>query len=79
MKHYYGVVFLTCGHAVVTKAFEDEDQVRQALKNYIKKHPTEVAATTYMAREQDSLMKVFGNPRSRNLMADKKFMKEITR
>lgn len=78
MKKYYGVAYLRNGDACICSGCDTEEEVREALKKAIVKHPGEIVATTYMAREQGSLEEIFGHPRSRDLMQDKKFLKEIT-
>ena len=66
---------LFIGHVI---RCDTEEEVREALRKAIIKHPGEIVATTYMAREQGSLEEIFGHPRSRDLMQDKKFLKELT-
>ena len=78
MKKYYGVAYLKNGDACICSACDSEGEVREELKKAIIKHPGAIVATTYMAREQQSLREIFGNPKSRDLMQDKKFLKEIT-
>lgn len=79
MKKYYGVAYLANGDACVCSACESEEEVMNELRKVVMNHPTEIIATTYMAREEDSLMKIFGHPKSRDVIQDKKFMKEVTR
>ncbi len=78
MKKYFGVVYLCNGDACVCSACSSEEEVIEELKKAVRKHPGKIQATTYMAREEEDLMKIFGHPKSRDLMQDKKFLKEIT-
>ena len=78
MKHYIGVAYQKGGHAAVTKPLDSEEECIGALKRFIQAHPGEVVRTTYMVREDEDLTSVFGKPKSRDLMQDKKFLREIT-
>lgn len=81
MKYYIGVAIRKSGHAAVTKPYPSEEEMLAELKQYAKKHFTELTATTYITRESEepiTLQDVFGKPRSRDLMQDKRFIKEIT-
>lgn len=78
MKRYYGVVYLKNGDMCVSRACESEDECVSAMKRAVAKHFDEVKATTYMVREAtDDGGFVFGHPKSRDLMQDRKFIKEI--
>lgn len=77
-KKYYAVMYLNGGNAVVSHGYESEDEVREAMGKFITNHPGEVKATTYMVRENEDLMSIFGHPRSRDLMQDKRFLQSIT-
>lgn len=79
MKRYFAVMYLNGGNAVVSKGYDSEDEVREAMGKFIANHPGEVAATTFMVRENPDLMSIFGHPKSRDLMQDKKFLKELTK
>lgn len=76
-KYYYGVVFLKSGDAAVTRPLETEEEVRKALSSFVSKRPHEVKGTTYMIRENENLESVFGHPKSRDLMQDKKFLETL--
>ena len=78
MKSYFAVMYLNGGHAAVSKGYKSEDEVREAMGKFISLHPNEVVATTFMVREDADLMSIFGHPKSRDLMQDKKFLKSIT-
>ena len=81
MKFYIGIAIRKSGHAAVTKPYSDEEEMLTELKAYTKKHFNNVLATTFITRESDepiTLQDVFGKPKSRDLMQDKKFIKEIT-
>ena len=77
---YYGVVYFDNGEASVSAPFESEEKCIKAMKEGIMKNPHKVVATTYMTRKSEEILptrKLFGTPRSRDLMQDKKFLKEL--
>lgn len=77
---FYGVVYLTNGEASVSAPFDSLDKCIAAMKEGIKRHPDKVASTTYMVRKSSdiiTLRQLFGNPKSRDLMQDKKFLAEL--
>ena len=62
--------------------FETEEELLAEMKPYVVKHFDDVAFTTYMTREAAEpfgLEAIVGHPKSRDLMQDKKFLKEITK
>ena len=76
---YYGVVYLTNGEACVSAPFDSKEKCIEEMKKGILKHPDKVKATTFMTRKSETiipLQKLFGCPSSRNMMEDKKFLKE---
>ena len=79
MKYYIGVCVLHCGHAVVTKPYAELEECIGKLKDYIASHKKDVASTTYMVREGENLTlpDVFGHPKSRDLIQDRRFMQSI--
>lgn len=82
MKQYFAVMYLNGGNAVISKAYDSEDEVREKMGKFIENHPDEVKATTFITRETEkeeplSIMEVLGHPRSRDLMQDKKFLKSL--
>lgn len=79
MKVYYGVIYLKNGDACVSRPCESEEQCVEAMKKAVAREFDKIEATTYMAREVEGDGKfVFGHPRSRDLIQNKKFIKEIT-
>ena len=76
MKLYYGVIYLKNGDACVSRACESEEQCVNALKKAVEREFDKVKATTYMVRE-DAGEFIFGHPKSRDLMQDKKFLKSL--
>ena len=80
MKQYFGVVYLENGDACIWSSCESEEEVRNAMKKAIAKNPTKIKATTFMVRESDkklTLFDLFGHPKSRDLMQDKKFLSTL--
>ena len=78
MKKYYGVIYLKNGDACVSRACDSEEQCVEAMKKAVAREPHNIKATTYMVRETEETTFIFGHPRSRDLMQNKKFLKEIT-
>ncbi len=80
-KWFFGVQYRHNGAAAIVGPFESESEVRDAMKEGIRRHPGKTLATTYMVRESEdrpTMFDLFGHPRSRDLMQDKAFLKEIT-
>lgn len=77
MKHYIPVVYLKGGHAAIAKPVDTEEECIGNLKRFIQAHPGEVIRTTWMIREDEELTSVFGKPNSRDLMQNKKFLREL--
>ena len=78
MKSYYGIVYLKNGDCCICSPCASESEVMEELKKAVKKYFDKVEATSYITREGDpSLKKLFGCPDSRNLMKNKKFLKEL--
>ena len=78
MKKYYGVIYLKGGDVCVSRACDTEEEVVNAMKKAVERNFDSVRATTYMVRE-DAGEFVFGHPKSRDLMQDRKFLKELVR
>lgn len=81
MKYYIGIAIQKSGHAAVTKPYSDFDLMMEELKGYVATHFDKVKLTTYITRASDkelTLADVFGDSKTRDLMRDKKFIKEIT-
>ena len=78
MKRYYGVIYLKSGESC-TKGFDSEEKCIKHMKEAVAKNIHNVRATTYMVREvKGDEQFIFGHPKSRDLMQDKKFLKEIS-
>ncbi len=78
---YFGVQYRANGAAAVIGPFPSEEDVREALKEGIRRCPGKTVATTFMVRQSETkptMADLFGHPRSRDLMQDKQFLKEIT-
>lgn len=76
-KKFFPVVYLTNGDACVGSPCSTEDECISELQKAVRKNPTKVKATTYMVREQEDVMDLFGHPKSRDVMQDKKFLKSL--
>ena len=77
---YYGVVYLTNGEACISAPFETKEKCIDEMKKAVMRHPEKVKATSFITRKGETLIplqKIFGCPSSRNLMSDKKFLREI--
>ena len=75
--YYFAVAYFSNGEASVSGAFDDLDKMMEALKKATAKHADKVVATTYMTRKCDhvpSVKELFGHPKSRDIMQDKKFL-----
>ena len=82
MKYYVGIAIRKSGHAAMTKPVTSEQECMEMLKSYVEKHYHDVASTTYITRtstKEITLADVFGSARSRDLMQDKKFLRQITK
>lgn len=78
---YYGVVYFTNGEASVSGAFESEQRCIEETAKGVKTHPHLIAGTTYITRKSVKplpVTKLFGTPKSRDLMRNKAFLKELT-
>ena len=78
--YYYAVAYFDNGEASVSGAFDDQGKMMEALKEATAKHADRVVATTYMTRKSDhvpSVMELFGHPKSRDIMQDKRFLSSI--
>ena len=75
MKKYYGVIYLKTGEMCV-KGFGTEQACIDAMKQAVAKDYGKIEATTYMVRDAETAGKfLFGHPRTRDLIQDKKFIK----
>lgn len=77
-KKFIAVAIRKSGHAAVSKPYATLEEAMAELKPYVIKHFNEVAMTTYMIRECETLADIFGKPKSRDLMQDRKFLKEVS-
>lgn len=77
--YFYGVVYFDNGEASISKPYDDYETMMSDMKKGVLKHADRVKATSYITRKEKlSVMDILGHPRSRDLMQDKKFLKEIT-
>jgi len=76
MKKYYGIIYEKNGKTSMTEGFDTPEEAIELMKLAIAKHFDEVAATTYIVRENPP-KRLFGNPKSRDLMQDKKFLRSL--
>ena len=81
MKRYFGVIYLKNGDACVSRACDSEEQCVDAMKRAVAREYDKIKATTYMMRDvdegSDAEVFMFGHPRTRDLMQDRKFLKEL--
>ena len=77
--YYYAVVYFKHKELCAAGPYDSYDKMMDAMKKAVAENPSIVKATTYLTRKEKlSLEELFGHPRSRDLMQDKKFLKEIT-
>jgi len=77
-KKFIAVAIRKSGHAAVSKPFATLEEAMAELKPYVIKHFDQIEMTTYMVRECETLADIFGRPKSRDLMQDRKFLKEVS-
>ena len=80
--YYFAVAYFDNGEASVSGAFDDQCKMMEALKKATAKNAHKVIATTYMTRKcthVPSTMELFGHPRSRDIMKDRKFLASLTK
>lgn len=77
MKRYFPVIYLRNGDACVGSPCATEDECRKELAKAVAVNFEKVKATTYLYRENESVQEIFGTPKSRDLMQDGKFLKEL--
>ena len=76
-KTYFAVIYYDNGEALVHK-FHSEEELIEGMKKGVMKHPEHVIGTTYITRQGDvTVQDVFGTPKSRDIMQDKKFLNEL--
>lgn len=77
--YYYAIVYFKHKELCAAGPYDSYDKMMNAMKEAVAKNHDMVKATTYMTRKEKlSLEELFGHPRSRDIMQDKKFLKEIT-
>ena len=79
MKKYFPVIYLKNGDACVGSPCDTEEECRKALAKAVVKYLDKVQGTTYLYRENASVQEIFGTPKSRDLVQNQKFLKEITK
>lgn len=78
MTYYYPIIFFNHNELCMGGPYDDYDKMMEDLKKAVAQNPNKVKATTYITRSKEmSLMDIMGHPKSRDLMSDKKFLKEI--
>ena len=79
MTYYYPIVYFKHEEVSIGGPYESFDKMMEHLKKGVLKHPEMVRSTSYITRKEKlSLEEIFGHPKSRDIMQDKKFLKEIT-
>lgn len=77
--YYYGVVYFYNGEASISRPYEDYETMMEDMKKGVSRHADKVKATSYITRKEKlSTMDILGHPKSRDIMQDKIFLKEIT-
>ena len=77
MEYDYGVIYMINVQEYRTHALKSEEQTIRVLKNKLKAYPGKIKATTWIISEAESVEELFGHPKSRDLMLDKKSRKEL--
>ena len=82
MIKYFGVVYCHDGTVHLTKPQDTQQECLDKLKSWIEdpRCYERVAATTVIKREMDNFKdgRIFGNPKSLDIMRDKKFIATLT-
>ena len=77
--YYYGIVYFNNGEASISRPFGTLEACVEATKRGVMKHAHLVRATSYITRsERLDVSKILGCPKSRDLMRDKKFVRELS-
>ena len=77
--YYYAIVYFTHMEMSAAGPYESYDAMMDALKKGVAKHPEKIKSTSYITRNKKlSLEELFGHPKSRDIMQDKKFLKSIS-
>ena len=81
MTYYYGIAYFHNGEASISMPFDSYDEMMDAMKKAVAKHPEKIKATSYITRNGDggklTTMDILGHPKSRDLMQDKKFLASL--
>ena len=78
MTYYYGVVYFDNGEASISRPYDSLESLMIDLEEGVRKHAHRVVATSYITRQEKlTTQKLFGCPKSRDLMRDKTFLKSI--
>ena len=78
MTYYYGVAYFRNGEANISMPFESYEEMIEEMKKAVARHPEKIKATSYITRsEKMDTIKMFGCPKTRNLMLDKKFVSTL--
>lgn len=77
--YYYGVVYFRNGEASISRAFDTLEECIDATKKGVMNHAHLVKATSYITRQEKlDVMQILGCPKSRDIMRDKKFLRELS-
>ena len=78
MSYYYGIIYYDTGGCQVSKPYESLDKLMNDIKDGVIKHAHRVIGTSYITRKEKlTVQQILGCPKSRDVMRDKKFLKEL--
>ena len=78
LTYYYGVVYFKNGEVSISAPFDSKEKCIEAIKEGLVRHLDKVAATSYITRSKKySTQQMFGCPKSRDLIRDKRFMASL--
>lgn len=77
-KTYFAVIYYDNGEALV-HPFHSEEELMEEMKKGVTKYPQHVIGTTYITRQGNvTVQDVFGTPKTRDIMQDKKFLASLS-
>ena len=83
MKKHLAVIYLKNGNIDISRPFDTREEAIAKLKSTLEKEGNfeRVKATTVIVRDMENFKDgmLFGNPKSLDLVQDKKFIKSITK
>ena len=81
MKKYFGVIYLKNGRTDLSEPKDTPEEAMEVMRDLIKRTNAleKVLATTVIEREMDNFKDgfIFGHPKSRDLLQDKKFVQSL--